>query len=79
MPIDIELTQEEIDLLMRRWKRACNGDGQLVLIVGEPGLGKSRLVEEFHARLRETPHTWGEWSCSQLLRQYRRSEVAHRS
>jgi predicted ATPase len=39
----------------------------LVLIVGEPGLGKSRLVEEFHARLRDTPHTWGEWSCSQLL------------
>jgi hypothetical protein len=43
------------------------GDGQLVLIVGEPGLGKSRLIEEFHARIRETPHTWAEWSCSQLL------------
>ena len=38
-----------------------------MLIVGEPGLGKSRLIEEFHARLRETPHTWVEWSCSQLL------------
>jgi hypothetical protein len=38
----------------------------LVLIVGEPGLGKSRLIEEFHARVRETPHTWVEWSCSQL-------------
>ena len=38
-----------------------------MLIVGEPGLGKSRLIEEFHARLRETPHTWIEWSCSQLL------------
>src|SRR4029077_4961710 len=37
------------------------------MIVGEPGLGKSRLIEEFHARLRETPHTWVEWSCSQLL------------
>ena len=43
------------------------GDGQLVLIVGEPGLGKSRLIEEFHARLRDTPHTWVEWSCLQLL------------
>ena len=31
--------EEEIDLLMRRWKRVCNGDGQLVFIVGEPGLG----------------------------------------
>jgi class 3 adenylate cyclase len=59
--------EEEIAVLMRRWERARQGDGQLVLIVGEPGLGKSRLVEEFHARLRDTPHTWGEWSCSQLL------------
>ncbi|MGB6288163.1 MAG: AAA family ATPase [Xanthobacteraceae bacterium] len=29
--------------------------------------GRSRLIEEFHTRLRETPHTWVEWSCSQLL------------
>jgi class 3 adenylate cyclase/predicted ATPase len=58
---------EEIAMLMRRWERARQGDGQLVLIVGEPGLGKSRLIEEFHARLREVPHTWTEWSCSQLL------------
>ena len=43
------------------------GEGQLVLIVGEPGLGKSRLIEEFHSRLAETPHTWVEWSASQLL------------
>ena len=59
--------EEEIAMLMRRWERARQGDGQLVLIVGEPGLGKSRLVEEFHTRLRDTPHTWAEWSCSQLL------------
>src|SRR5262249_3236551 len=58
---------EEIAMLMRRWERARQGEGQLVLIVGEPGLGKSRLIEEFHARLRDTPHTWAEWSCSQLL------------
>jgi class 3 adenylate cyclase/predicted ATPase len=59
--------EEEVAMLMRRWERAQQGDGQLVLIVGEPGLGKSRLIEEFHARLRDTPHTWVEWSCSQLL------------
>ena len=58
---------EEIAMLMRRWERARQGDGQLVLIIGEPGLGKSRLIEEFHTRLGETPHTWVEWSCSQLL------------
>jgi len=48
---------DETAMLMRRWERARQSDGQLVLIVGEPGLGKSRLIEEFHARLSETPHT----------------------
>ena len=38
-----------------------------MLIVSEPGLGKSRLIEEFRSRLAETPHTWVEWSASQLL------------
>ena len=58
---------KELDLLMRRWERARSGQGQFVQIVGEPGIGKSRLVEELHARLGETPHTWVEWSSSQLL------------
>src|SRR5262249_17560390 len=59
--------EEEMAMLMRRWERARQGNGQFVLIVGEPGLGKSRLIEKFHGRLRDTPHTWLEWSCSQLL------------
>jgi class 3 adenylate cyclase len=58
---------EEIAMLMRRWERARQGEGQLALIVGEPGLGKSRLIEEFHFRLKEMPHIWTEWTCSQLL------------
>jgi class 3 adenylate cyclase len=58
---------EEIAILMRRWDRARQGDGQFVLIVGEPGLGKTRLLEEFHNRLGDTPHTWVEWSFLQLL------------
>jgi class 3 adenylate cyclase/tetratricopeptide (TPR) repeat protein len=58
---------EELSLLARRWESVPAGEGQLVLIVGEPGLGKSRLIEEFRARLAETPHTWVEWSASQLL------------
>jgi class 3 adenylate cyclase/predicted ATPase len=59
--------EEELGLLARRWERARAGEGQLVLIVGEPGLGKSRLIDEFHSQLGETPHTWLEWSSSQLL------------
>jgi class 3 adenylate cyclase/tetratricopeptide (TPR) repeat protein len=59
--------EEELGVLARRWERARAGEGQLVLIVGEPGLGKSRLLEEFHSRRAETPHTWVEWRASQLL------------
>ena len=58
---------EELEMLDRRWERARIGEGQLALIVGEPGIGKSRLIEEFRNRLGETPHTWVEWSSSQLL------------
>ena len=59
--------EEDIGALLRRWDRVRAGEGQFVQIVGEPGLGKSRLVEEFHSRLGETPHTWVEWNSSQLL------------
>lgn len=62
---------DEIAMLTRRWERVRQGDGQFVMIVGEPGLGKSRLIEEFHSRLSGTPHTWVEWSCSQLLQKIR--------
>ena len=57
----------DLGTLLRRWDRVRAGEGQFVQIVGEPGLGKSRLVEEFHSRLGETPHTWVEWNSSQLL------------
>jgi class 3 adenylate cyclase/tetratricopeptide (TPR) repeat protein len=59
--------EEDLALLMKRWERARSGQGRFVQIVGEPGIGKSRLIEEFHARLGGTPHTWVEWSSSQLL------------
>jgi class 3 adenylate cyclase len=59
--------EEELDLLRRRWESARDGEGQLALIVGEPGIGKSRLIAEFRARLGETRHAFIEWSSSQLL------------
>jgi class 3 adenylate cyclase/predicted ATPase len=59
--------EEDLDLLRRRWERAARGGGQFVQIVGEPGIGKSRLVQEFRATLWETRHTFVELSSSQLL------------
>src|SRR5208337_4863932 len=59
--------EDELSLLIRRWTHAIEGEGQFVQIVGEPGIGKSRLLEEFRAKLAETPHTWVEWASSQLL------------
>jgi predicted ATPase len=49
--------EEEIALLLRRWRQAKDGEGQVVLLAGEPGIGKSRLVRELRARLQEEPHT----------------------
>jgi class 3 adenylate cyclase/predicted ATPase len=59
--------QEDLAVLARCSERALAGKGQFVLIVGEPGIGKSRLVEEFRGQLADRRHSWIEWSSSQLL------------
>jgi predicted ATPase/class 3 adenylate cyclase len=56
--------EEEIDLLLRRWARAKAGDGQIVLVSGEPGIGKSRLVEALEERLQAEPHLRLRYFCS---------------
>ena len=55
--IDLVGREEELDLLLRRWPKAKNGEGQVVLLSGEPGIGKSRLTAALLERLATEPHT----------------------
>ena len=56
--------EEEFGLLLRRWARAKNGEGQVVLLSGEPGIGKSRLTAALLESVLAEPHTCLRYFCS---------------
>ena len=56
--------EEELALLLRRWSRAKSGEGQVVLLSGEPGIGKSRLTAALLERLAAELHTRLRYFCS---------------
>src|SRR5262249_10009915 len=56
--------EEELEILFRRWSKAKSGEGQVVLLSGEPGIGKSRLIAALSERLASEPHTRLRYFCS---------------
>jgi len=61
---DLVGRDEELEILLRRWQRAKQGEGQVVLISGEPGIGKSRLAEALQDEIIKVPHTCLRYQCS---------------
>jgi class 3 adenylate cyclase/predicted ATPase len=55
--------EEELGLVLQRWEQAKEGEGQVVMLAGEPGIGKSRLTEAVHERMAKEPHIRLRYQC----------------
>ena len=56
--------EEQMDLLLRRWRTAVHGEGCVVVLTGEPGIGKSHIALALQERLQDEPHTVLRYFCS---------------
>ena len=56
--------EQEIELLLRCWQQAKSGNGQVVLLSGEPGIGKSRIASTLLEKIQSEPHTRSRYFCS---------------
>src|SRR5262249_51135826 len=53
--------ESEVTLLQERWAQAKSGQGQMVLLSGDAGIGKSRLIQRLKEHIVQEPHT--RWEC----------------
>ena len=56
--------EEEVGMVLHRWEQACDGEGQVIALCGEPGIGKSRILHELQSRLAQTQHRAVRYQCS---------------
>ena len=56
--------EEQIDLLLRRWRTAVEGEGCVVVLTGEPGIGKSHIALALQERIQDEPHIVLRFFCS---------------
>jgi class 3 adenylate cyclase len=72
--------EDELRSLMTRWERSREGEGQVVLVIGEAGIGKSRLLRHFHKLIPDAPQAWLEAAAAPFFQNtpfYAISELLH--